>query len=227
MNISNAAASFNALNNEVNRFGEFLSEMHVHAKGHKISALLLASQCQDFSIGLLLLKDSRVLSSRLTLLRGLYEASMRLNYVAIEGSSGALNLEYTDLRARVTKFDLAKKTCPQLQCSEIENDRKRLKELMGSRQEVKFPDVLKKIVEAKASSDYWLYRYWSGFAHSDIYELNRYATKPNATDGGVVTSLMCPEAELVEIYTDAASMLRRAGDCLVEIFKTGSNSNAS
>jgi hypothetical protein len=60
MSISNTAGSFDAFNDEVNRFGWFLRNMRVQAEGHQVSALLLASQCQDFSKGLLSLKDSLV-----------------------------------------------------------------------------------------------------------------------------------------------------------------------
>lgn len=227
MSNSNAARSFENFKNEVNRFGNYLRDMHVQAKGYEISVLLLASQCQDFSIGLLSLKDSLVLSSRLTLIRGLFEASMRLNYLAIEGEVGALNLEYTDLRARVKKFDLAIKKCPELQCSQIENHRKRLTELKSdSHQEVKFSDVLEKIVEVKDSRDYWLYRYWSGFAHSELFDLRSHALKSNLGVASV-TSLTCSSEELAEIYQFATSMLERAGNCLVRIFKICSDSHAS
>lgn len=212
--------------NEVDAFGNFLRNLKINAEGYQVSALLLAAQCQDFSIGLLSLKDSLVLSSRLTLLRGLYEASMRLNYVAIKGEAGALNLEYTDLSARVRKFDLAKKNCPELECSQIADEKKRLGELKCAARKKEVSDVLATIVDKQDSADYWLYRDWSGLAHSELFELRRHAVKSNSGHHWV-TSLTCTQEELVEIYKDATLMLKRAGNCLVEIFKVGGNSNAS
>lgn len=227
MSNSNAARSFENFKNEVNRFGNYLGDMHVQAKGYEISVLLLASQCQDFSIGLLSLKDSLVLSSRLTLLRGLFEASMRLNYLAIEGEAGALNLECTDLCARVSKFELAKKNCPELQCSQIEAEKKKLDKLRCEKRiNVSFADVLSKTVDKKNSSDYWLYRHWSGIAHSELFELSCLAVKPSS-EVDSVTSLTCSSDQLAEIYQHATLMLKRAENCLVDIFKIGSDSYAS
>jgi len=225
MSISNPTASFDTFNDEVNRFGRFLSDMNVQAEGYQVSALLLASQCQDFSIGLLSLKDSLVLSSRLTLLRGLYEASMRLNYVAIKGESGALDLEFTDLSARVEKFKLANKICPELQCSQIHAEEIRLEDLRcDKRLTVKFSVLLDKITEEKDSIDYWLYRYWSGFAHSELFELSRQAVKSGSKVASV-TALTCSPSQLSEIYQYATCMLVRAGNCLVSIF--GGDAHAS
>jgi len=225
MSISNTAASFDTFNDEVNRFGRFLSDMNVQAEGYQVSALLLASQCQDFSIGLLSLKDSLVLSSRLTLLRGLYEASMRLNYVAIKGESGARDLECADLSARVEKFKLANKVCPELQRSQIQAEESRLKELKcDGRLKARFNDVLAEIVGKKDSVEYWLYRDWSGFAHSELFDLSRHAVKSGSKVASV-TALICSPSQLSEIYQYAMCMLVRARNCLVSIF--GGDAHAS
>ena len=212
---------FNIFEAEATRYGVFLENLNVIAKGHQDSILLLASQCRDFSIGILALKDTLTYSSRVTLLRGLFEASMRLNYVVMHKQCGADLLEFSDLKAWLSKFALAKGICDEIREENIAPMKDRLAKLETELKScpekrlkpLAFKDILEEIIEERSEADYWLYRKWSGIAHSELFELSRQSARETGAESRV-TSLICTPDQMDEIYTDATLMLKRAGNCV-------------